>query len=76
MTTTMTSSYLWRTRCSDLSPLGNLARLERLGLSDCEHLCDLAPLAGLSRLKELAIDGTRVESLSPLSSYLPTPRAA
>ena len=57
----------WRKKVSDVSPLANLPKLERLYLEHTQ-VSDISPLANLPNLKELELNNTKVSDVSPLAT--------
>jgi hypothetical protein len=58
------------THIADLTPVGELSRLETLWLRGCENITDLTPLAGLPELRRLYIaDIAPGVDLAPLAAH-------
>ena len=57
----------WRKKVSDVSPLANLPKLERLYLEHTQ-VSDISPLANLPNLEKLELNNTKVSDVSPLAT--------
>ena len=56
---------LWSNKITNLEPLGNLVKLEKLVIAD-ENVLDIEPISHLNKLKNLNIRKTPISDIDPL----------